>query len=67
MEKNIGKTEQIIRLIITILLFMILYSEIFTGGVAVLILLIATVFLTTAITAYCPIYKWLNTDTNQAK
>jgi hypothetical protein len=58
---NIGKTDQIIRIVIAILLFII--SFVISGWLRIALVIIGIVTLITAITRFCGLYKILGVNT----
>lgn len=62
---NIGKTDQIIRGIIAILLFII--SFLVSGWLRIVLVIIGIVALITAITRFCGLYKILGINTCKMK
>lgn len=58
---NIGKTDQIIRIVIAILLFIL--SIFISGWLRIALVIIGIISLITAITRFCGLYKILGVNT----
>ena len=57
MKKNIGNIDKIIRLIIVAAIVTLYYINILTGTLAIVLLIVAGVFLLTSLFSFCPLYK----------
>ena len=62
---NIGRTDQIVRIIVAIILFLI--SILISGWVRILLVVVAIMLLITTITRFCGLYKILGIDTCKFK
>jgi hypothetical protein len=58
---NIGKTDQIVRIIVAIILFLI--SILISGWVRILLVVFAIILLITTLTRFCGLYKILGINT----
>ena len=68
MQKNVGNTDKLIRLIIAVILFIVVYTGKVTDSTWVYILLIiALIAALTSLLNYCPIYSLLGINTNKKK
>ncbi len=68
MKKNVGNTDKLIRLIIAVILFVVVYTGKVTDSTWVYILLIiALIAAVTSLFNYCPIYSLLGINTNKKK
>jgi hypothetical protein len=56
MKKNMGTADRIIRLLIAIIIAVLYYYKQITGLAAIILGIIAVVFLLTSIFARCPLY-----------
>jgi uncharacterized SAM-binding protein YcdF (DUF218 family) len=58
MKKNIGSTDKIVRIVLTIAIGYFAYSTEFeTGWIPFILLLIAGIMLVTTIIGFCPLYS----------
>lgn len=67
MKANMGSTDKAIRIIVAIALGILVYTEVFTGTVAYVLLAIAAVFILTSFISFCPLYKPFGISTCKAK
>jgi hypothetical protein len=56
MKKNMGNTDIIIRIVISLLLVILFFTKVITGTVGIILLVVAAIFLLTAIFGVCPAY-----------
>lgn len=57
MNKNIGKIDKIIRLLIAIIISTLYITKIVTGTLGFILLAVGGILLLTAIIDFCPLYK----------
>ena len=65
MTKNVGNTDKLIRLIIAVILFLLVYTEKITGNMQIVALLIAMIAAVTSLLNYCPLYTLFKINTNK--
>ncbi len=64
MKKNIGNTDKLIRLIIAVVLFLLVYTEkIHNPTMEIVLLVIALLAAITSLINYCPLYSLLKINT----
>lgn len=56
MKRNMSNTDRIVRVIVAALFAWLYFGGIVTGGLGVVLLALAGVFLFTSIVAFCPLY-----------
>lgn len=56
MNKNMGSTDRIIRIIIAVILAALYLMGTVTGTLGVIFLIVAVVFLVTSLLGWCPLY-----------
>jgi Protein of unknown function (DUF2892) len=56
MTKNMGTIDRIIRVILALTVAVLIYLKILTGIPAIILGIIAAVFILTSIIAFCPLY-----------
>jgi hypothetical protein len=56
MKRNMSNTDRIIRLVLAALFAYLYFGGIVTGAIGIVLLVLAAVFLITAIIAFCPLY-----------
>lgn len=63
MKKNMGNADRIIRLLIAALVATLYFTNIITGTVAVVLLVLAGVFVLTSLVGFCPLYALFGINT----
>ena len=56
MKKNMGSGDKIIRLLLAITIALLTYLEVISGTWAIVLLVLALVFLITSLISFCPLY-----------
>lgn len=56
MKKNMGSSDRIIRLLIAIVLAVLYYTNVISGTLGLVLLIIAAVFVLTSFLSWCPLY-----------
>lgn len=59
MKKNMGLTDKLIRLSVVIIIAILYFTATITGTLAIVLLVIAGVFLLTSLMSFCPLYTLL--------
>lgn len=67
MEKNMGTTDTLIRLIIAVVIAGLFYTGIISGTIAVILLVLASIFVITGLLSFCPLYTLLGISTCKKK
>ncbi|HSD14124.1 MAG TPA: DUF2892 domain-containing protein [Flavobacterium sp.] len=67
MKANMGKRDKFIRIGISIILSVLVATEVITGTLAFVALGIGVVFLVTSFISFCPLYSALGINTNSKK
>ncbi|MFY7964179.1 MAG: YgaP family membrane protein [Chitinophagaceae bacterium] len=67
MKKNMGSADKIIRVIIAIVFSVLYFTQIVTGTLAVVLLILGGVFLLTSVISFCPLYLPLGINTCKKK
>ncbi|MBI5021849.1 MAG: DUF2892 domain-containing protein [Ignavibacteriales bacterium] len=57
MEKNMGSTDKIIRIILALLFGILYFTDTVTGILGIILLILGIVFLLTSFVSFCPLYK----------
>ncbi len=63
MQKNIGGTDKVIRLLAAVALIVLYFTGIITGTLGVVGLVIAAILLLTSLVNFCPLYALLGIKT----
>jgi len=56
MTKNMGSTDKAIRIILAILFGIFYFTDIVTGTLGVILLILGIIFLLTSFISFCPLY-----------
>ncbi|MCX5717842.1 MAG: DUF2892 domain-containing protein [Nitrospirae bacterium] len=65
MKKNMGTIDRVIRTVIAVMIAALYFSAQISGTVAIVLGVIAVVFLLTSLVGFCPIYKALGLSTRK--
>ncbi len=57
MKRNLGAIDKLVRIVVGTLLVVIFMLEIVEGGLAIVALALALIFIVTGIFNFCPLYK----------
>jgi hypothetical protein len=63
MKKNVGNADKIIRLIIPAAVIVLVVFKVFTGTLALVLLIVACVLAVTSMAGFCPLYSLLGINT----
>jgi hypothetical protein len=67
MKKNMGTIDRVIRIIIAVVIAAIYFSGYISGTVAIVLGVIAVIFLLTSLAGFCPIYTVTGLSTRKEK
>ncbi|HBH50029.1 MAG TPA: DUF2892 domain-containing protein [Bacteroidales bacterium] len=56
MKKNMGNADRIIRTIIAIIVAILYFTNVISGALGIVLLILAGVFLLTSLVSFCPLY-----------
>ena len=56
MKKNMGTADKIIRIIIAAIIVTLYFTEMITGTVAIVLLVLSGIFILTSFISFCPLY-----------
>lgn len=63
MKTNMGSADRIIRIIIAIVIGILYFTNVITGTLATILLIVGAVFLITGLVSFCPAYLPLGLST----
>ena len=63
MKKNMGSTDQIIRLVIAVIAAFLYFNGTVTGTLGIVALVVAAIFTLTSLVRFCPIYALVGLST----
>lgn len=67
MKKNMSSADKIIRLIISAIMVILYFTNVVSGTVGVIMLVLAAVFTLTSIISFCPLYAIFGISTCPVK
>jgi hypothetical protein len=67
MKKNLGSVDRSIRILIALAIVVLAFTKIVTGILAIVLLVVAAVFLLTSLLGVCPLYMLLGLSTSKKK
>lgn len=67
MKKNMGMADRLLRIILAIVVAVLIYLGEISGTAAIILGIIAGVFLLTSIINFCPLYTVVGINTGKAK
>lgn len=56
MKKNMGSTDQIIRVLIAVVVAALFFTKVISGVLGMVLLAVAGIFVLTSVVSFCPIY-----------
>lgn len=67
MKKNMGSLDKIIRVVIAAVVAVLFLSNVITGVLGIILLVLAGIFVLTSLVSFCPIYAIFGMNTCQTK
>jgi hypothetical protein len=67
MTKNMGSTDKLIRLVVAVILAVLFFTNVITGTLGIIALVVAVVFALTSTISFCPLYTILGISTCPVK
>jgi fatty acid desaturase len=67
MKKNMGNADRIIRIILAAIVAVLYFTNIITGTLGIVLLVLAGVFVLTSLVSFCPLYAIVGLNTCPAK
>jgi hypothetical protein len=56
MKKNIGTIDKVIRILVAAVVAVLYFTNIISGTVAIILLIVSTIFILTSLISFCPLY-----------
>ncbi len=66
MKKNMGTIDKVIRIIIALIVVALYYTNVISGTLGIVLLVLAGVFVLTSLVSFCPLYMLIGLKTNKA-
>lgn len=67
MKKNMGSTDRVIRFIIAAVIAVLYFTNVISGTLGLVLLVLAAVFVLTSFISFCPLYAPFGLSTCSAK
>lgn len=67
MKQNMGSTDRTIRFIVAAIIAGLYFTNIITGTLGIVLLVLASVFLLTSMVSFCPLYTLIGFNTCPTK
>ena len=56
MKKNMGTVDKVIRILVAVIILVLYFTHVVSGTLAVILLILAGVFVVTSLLGFCPLY-----------
>lgn len=63
MKKNMGNIDRIIRILIAIIIAVLFFTNVISGTLGIVLLVLAGVFVLTSLVSFCPLYTLVGINT----
>lgn len=67
MRKNMGSADKIIRIIVAIIIGVLYFTNVLTGTLGIVLLVLAGIFILTSVISFCPLYAPFGLSTCKKK
>ncbi|GAB2769079.1 YgaP family membrane protein [Salinimicrobium soli] len=67
MKKNMGTVDTILRAFIALMIVFLFLAKVITGTLAIVLLILAGIFLLTSMVNFCPLYTLFGFNTRKSK
>lgn len=67
MKKNMGTADKVIRILIALIIAVLYFTNVITGTLGIVLLIVAAIFLLTSLISFCPLYTIFGLSTCPAK
>ena len=67
MKKNMGSIDKIIRLIVAAIIAVLFFTDVISGTLGIVLLVLAGIFVITSLFSFCPLYTIIGLSTCPAK
>jgi hypothetical protein len=65
-KQNMGTIDRLLRVLLALVIAVLYFSSAISGTVALILGIVAAVFLVTGFTGFCPLYQLFNLSTRKA-
>jgi len=67
MKKNVGNVDKIVRWVISLLLLGLYFTDVVTGTLGIIFIVVAVILIVTTFISFCPLYLPFGIRTNKDK
>jgi hypothetical protein len=67
MKKNMGSTDKIVRILIAAVIAVLYFTNVISGTLGIILLVLAGVFVLTSLVSFCPLYAPFGLSTCKMK
>ena len=67
MKKNMGNADRIVRLLVAAVVAVLYFTNVISGILGIVLLVVAGVFVLTSLVSFCPLYSLVGMNTCPAK
>jgi len=67
MKPNVGTVDKIIRIALAVLVAILYFTNVVSGTLGIILLVLAAVFVLTSLVSFCPIWAALGVNTGKKK
>jgi hypothetical protein len=67
MKANMGSTDKMVRLIVAALIAILYFTNVISGTLGIVLLVLAAVFVLTSVVSFCPLYAPFGINTCRTK
>ncbi|HNW57261.1 MAG TPA: DUF2892 domain-containing protein [Bacteroidales bacterium] len=65
MKKNMGTIDRVIRILIAVVVLVLYFAHVISGTLAIILLILAGIFIVTSLIGFCPLYIPLGINTGK--
>ena len=63
MKKNMGTVDKVIRVLVAVVVLILYFTNVITGTLAVILLILAGILVVTSLIGFCPLYALFDLNT----
>jgi len=67
MKKNMGAIDKVIRILVAVVIVVLFYTQVITGTLGIVLLVLAAVFVIVSLISFCPLYLPFGINTGKKR
>lgn len=67
MKKNLGSADRLVRVLVAAVIAVLYFTNVITGTLATVLLVVAGIFVATSLVSFCPLYALVGVSTCPTK